>query len=347
MVFVPRPLLVMSFDALSMPVGLAREQGLVVIKLTFQLDDASEVSGCLFAAEQLPLEQDDFSGPRGELSGPLGTGRMDELAGDETLRVSHVTPRYRAVRLPGLVPHAEWTDGDLGSSTALSLSCDALRIDPERRSLVARWCGRIPEAPGDRLLVSLGRVGDTERSRPHELARAHLRFASERSPIEIGDEELALEQYALQSRAPEPRLTLERFAAISAALAEQHEPRAATLARHGIAEADFALEERAWIERIAQRSLEGDVSLALAFGESFLATQDALQEPHELDAMIHEYVAVRARLERGEDPTDVLESWNLRLSEWMRLDRHWRRRAARDRKLGAELERALAEEARA
>jgi hypothetical protein len=143
-------------------------------------------------------------------------------------------------------------------------------------------------------------------------------------------------------RAPDPRLPLQEYAAIAAELAEEREPRTAVLLRHDLDEDAWTLEERAWLERIGNAAMEGDTSLALAYGDRFVAAQDALGAPGEQARSLDDYLAIRVAMEAAEDPCAALRDRSLTLSVWMRLDRRFARARAADPALGDEMERRLA-----
>jgi hypothetical protein len=212
------------------------------------------------------------------------------------------------------------------------------------------WCGDFePRAleERDRAVVSLEASGSTRAIGERLGARAHaeLSLADVPGGAETPDaDEMALERMAMWDEAPAPSLSLERYATIAAEIAEEREPRGAVLERHDLSEDSWALEERAWLEKMGQEALEGDASTAVTYADLFVAAQDALGSPEEQEAMIHEYVAVTAELERADDPMPVLRRWSLSLAQWMRLDRHWSRRAATDERVREELARMLAVE---
>lgn len=78
------------------------------------------------------------------------------------------------------------------------------------------------------------------------------------------EEKVARYQSWIYPIAPEPALSLEAYAEISVELAERMEPRASILSRHGLDEHAFALEERAWLERVTAetRSHKGQAPTA-------------------------------------------------------------------------------------
>lgn len=254
-----------------------------------------------------------------------------------------------AEELPAVEAVAELCDHTLGSPFRIPMSCDTVWMNGDELALV--WRGDVGAdelEERDRVVVSLEPLGSARSLdvRLGQRARAKLSFAIERAELgraasSEGGDELALERLALSDEAPKPELSLQRYANVSAELAEGGEPRAAVLERHGLDEVGWALEERASLEGIAQAATQGDASLAVAYADAFVAAQDALGSPDEQEAMVHEYVAVSAELERADDPMPVLQRWSMTLAQWMRLDRHWTRRAEADDRVKEELHRML------
>ena len=98
---------------------------------------------------------------------------------------------------------------------------------------------------------------------------------------------------SMGSVAPEPRLPLSRFARISAELAEDRKERHAVLARHGIVERTWELEERAWLERMAVESLREGPTTAAVYGQLFTQHQDTLGSEAEARISVEDYANVR------------------------------------------------------
>ncbi|MFT3764215.1 MAG: hypothetical protein QM820_01645 [Minicystis sp.] len=140
---------------------------------------------------------------------------------------------------------------------------------------------------------------------------------------------------------PEPALSLDDYARTSAELAEKREPRAEVLGRRGLDEATWAVEERAWLEAMAQRATAGDGTLAAEYGEKFVAAQDALAEPHEAARTHADWAEITAAIEVSADLTKELENRGIRLSEWMRLDRRVQRAASEDEAVAEEIDTLL------
>ena len=70
---------------------------------------------------------------------------------------------------------------------------------------------------------------------------------------------------------PEPRLPLETLTTIEQTFAERREPRQDTLARHGLDEQFFAIEQRAWLEKRVRESNSDGAQAAVA--ENFTAAR--------------------------------------------------------------------------
>jgi len=155
-------------------------------------------------------------------------------------------------------------------------------------------------------------------------------------------DEDAMAAYAAWDEPVEPTLAVGDYARIAAELAEGKEPRGSTLDRHGLDEDGWALEERAWLDRMASAAMNGDASPTVEYGDRFVAEQDALARPEEAKTTLEDYAALRAAMEKTGDPPALLARRSLTLPEWMRLDRRWTRRAADDPEVAARLDRALA-----
>jgi hypothetical protein len=220
------------------------------------------------------------------------------------------------------------------------------------RGAAALWVAAVPfvdrtGAGLDRVLLSL-----EPRTRTRPMAkrlgdRARARFLFALEPEDLGSrppaldaERLTVERHLALAHTPEPALTVEDYAAVAAAVADSGS-RADTLARHDFDELAWTLEERAWLAKMAEGAMAGDVSTAVRFGELFVAAQDALGAPEEADAMVHEYVGVRVAFERETEPQLVIERWGMTLAQWLRLDRYFQRRARQNPLVATELERLL------
>lgn len=226
--------------------------------------------------------------PAGDTADSLeGLGHPDLdtplLAPDVTLRLVGLSPRgrERALRLPGLAPRA-LVMADWGPQEA-PLRCDTLWVDTEAERAVAVYRGAVfATRPGaldvKRIAVALEPAGRDRRWA--EILREQqggvlLRPDSEErarngARLELDDDDaelLALSTWVAD--APDPRLTLEEYARVSVALraARGRAARDEALRSIGFGEAAWALEERAWAERLATGAARGDASLARRLDE--------------------------------------------------------------------------------
>jgi hypothetical protein len=145
------------------------------------------------------------------------------------------------------------------------------------------------------------------------------------------------------SVAPEPRLPLSRFARISAELAEDRKERHAVLARHGIVERTWELEERAWLERMAVESLREGPTTAAVYGQLFTQHQDTLGTEAEARISVEDYANVRFAMDVSPDPAEVLEQVEWSLARYGRVERRWLAAAEKDPTIAERLQRRLDE----
>jgi hypothetical protein len=320
-----RPLVLQPKDArwgdVQLPVGTVRqgEHDHLLVQLTIAED------GVTPARQQSPLPR---AGGRFALDAvPFAPAAAVELGTD-------------SIQLPGLAPRVLWVDDDLEQGDPVALACDGAWPDGHR--VVMRWRGRLasPRMARDWLLLSL-----EVDAAPRELsARLSDRGRMRISVLTDGDEADDAERAALSmARATlaehaQPTLSVEAFARISAELTEGSEPSPVTLERHGLDADDWLIEERAWLTRLGDEALAGDVASAVAFGDAFVAAQDARGEPAQLDEQLDSYVAMRAHLDLSDDPSTTLRQHGVALSQWMRLDRHWSRKMNLDQELSTHIE---------
>jgi hypothetical protein len=284
--------------------------------------------------------------------------RIAEIPADARLVLAGLSPRAprRRVALPGLAPRVLCELEGHETLAELELFCDTLIIDSDRELLTLLWRGEVPVASQaahevERLIVALLPKDDPDaidgalRALPRGhffYARSAVDFEPGAPPVPEASPQLTMARYATWSspQAPEPTLPLERYAAISAELGEQREPRAETLARHGLDEDGWTLEERGWIEAIAAGGVEGEGSLAATYGAAFVAAQERLALPAEQERSLADYARISVLMERR-DPGKVLADEKLSLPVWMRLDRRISAAAERDAALAAELDRLI------
>jgi hypothetical protein len=286
--------------------------------------------------------------------------RRAYLEPGETVRLSGLSPRgERVFELPRERPRVRAKLRGPLPEVELQMVADTLWIDVDRELMVIVWRGMLAlHRPGllDRLSVSLEPAG-TVRPWP-EILRSAGRGAfsisadpedAERAPRDAEERDSiasARSDLILGPMAPEPQLTLAAYTALAAELAEQREPRADVLRRHDLDEPGWALEERAWLEGMANQAMAGDGTLAVEYGDAFVAAQDGLAQPHEASRTHADWAEITAALEVSADLPKELTRRGLRLSEWMRLDRRVQRAASADDEVARETD-ALLEEARA
>ncbi len=255
------------------------------------------------------------------------------IESDAALELVGLSPRAarREIRLPGIYPRA-WLDQTAGRME-LTLVCDTLHLDTDFERVRCVWRGMLPDDltdfDVDGLVVSLERhdAARAEEEVLRFLPRGTFSFAQEEGPAPDGDpDELEMARYEALEHAADPEMPLERFAAISARLAEQDRPRKDVIADYDLDERTWAIEERAWVQRMGDRSMAGDGTSSAEFGERFVAEQDALAGPNE-PRRFEEYAALKAALDDSDQPAQTLKARGVSFGEWCRLDRHWGKRA--------------------
>jgi hypothetical protein len=268
-----------------------------------------------------------------------------------TLRGLSARADRRVIRIPEAVPIA-WVDSDESAGEPVDLWCDTIWIDTDRELLVMVYRGvfQIADLVDDgvsRITLALP-VGD-ELPELRDVQRDLLRGAFEPA-VELRDfedeegathlaEEAALEHFALLAEEREPTIALETYAAIAAAAAESPDHRASALAEHGLDDTSYLVEERAWLTRMGDAAMNGDVGLAMRFGELFVAAQDRLAAPGEGKETAAEYAALKVDMDDADDDAAMLAERNMTLPAWMRMERRWAQRTNDDPLLGEEIER--------
>ncbi|MGK3996667.1 DUF2169 domain-containing protein [Sorangium sp. So ce1024] len=135
---------------------------------------------------------------------------------------------------------------------------------------------------------------------------------------------------------PEPAVrpedvTVERFAAISAEIAEQRAPRAEVLRAHGIRERDWAAVER-HVRALLDRDTRAGGKLRAAHDAAYVAAVETFRGPIGLP----EYARIAVGLERGM-AGEVLDALAIQRAALMPIVRVWTKRAAGQMALSAEL----------
>jgi Uncharacterized protein conserved in bacteria (DUF2169) len=300
--------------------------------------------------------QKDFDYTHYNAASPLQ--QLASVAPDALIRLNHLSPRAeeRIVLLPGLAPRV-FLNTIYGSSAGeIDMDCDTLILDTDREAITLIFRGDVvvdslrAENLG-RLVVSLERAAEARHYTDitRELPRGHFFFATEIEDVAEGAEpvpevatELTMARYESwgHERAPDPTLSLPRYAAVSAELAEQREPRGDVLERHGLDEDRWTLEERAWGEILALHGAEAEGALAIELSRLTVAAQEDLASPEEERRTLADYARLLAAMEKR-DPASVLAGEEMTLPQWMRLDRRFGGEVSRDEGRRDELERLL------
>jgi hypothetical protein len=119
------------------------------------------------------------------------------------------------------------------------------------------------------------------------------------------------------------------YVRISAILAEKKAPRANVLAANGLDEVRWAFVEQGFLLRVATAALRGDMAPMTELDRLYGDAQDALG-PTDPIRPLDRYAELVARMESGEQASQVLASDGLSLADWARLQRAWTRRLAQD-----------------
>jgi hypothetical protein len=331
-----------------------------------ELDDELDDEGALTEEDIIMLDRIDAA--RGEISDAVrdtglpvrrqGTSfaatpqRAKYIPSDAVIELAGLTVGggRRVIQLPGLSPFCmiEMRWGDF----AVKLECDTLRIDTDREILHLVWRGQAPISTEDgsdvrRLTVSLERdnhrrelgaiYGDLQRGVfSRAIEEIDLR---EPAPPE-DDPSLRMAKYAEWKHTPEPTIEIEQYARISAEIGEKRETKAEVLRRHNLDGDGWALEERAWLERMGDAAMKGDGSLSLRYGALLIASQDALAGPGEAARTVDEYATIKVAME-SQGTAEVLQAHSMTVPEWNRLDRRMKRQGHADQTFREEMKRRL------
>jgi hypothetical protein len=270
------------------------------------------------------------------------------------------------IELPKLAPRAlvDYSQPHVRRGD-VRLFLDNIAVDIDRSMVDVTWRGLVETTPKPHLDVDRILLGwappSRWRSDPEgaweeclrELPRGLFHWAIERedvvegkNPPELTEEELAMARYRTwgHPNAAEPELPPEEAAVIAAELAEQRWPRREVLAKHGIDEYSWGIEERAWAQRLASVREDPSGGPSVDFARAFRRATEALATPREAEITPLQYVALAASMARG-DPTRALAEAGLGLAAFGRIERRFRAQAAADRAFAAELERLRTEEA--
>lgn len=293
--------------------------------------------------------------------GYVGTGATLVVEGlvDGFDRLEIQLPEHGAQAL------CDWARDDV--PTDVELYMDTVLIDLDESIVDVVWRGYVYTAPNprhdvDRVIVGWARDDEWKPSEGSEacfalvmseLPLGRFEYAWEitdvlegKTPPKLENEDLEMARYETldQIRAPKMTLTLEEHAKISAALAEERDPRATILARHGFDEFTWGVEERALGEVLQTLPMTDDVEPAqVEYARHFIAAQDALAQPEDDRFRPRDYAEITVGIE-VDDPKKVLKDHALTLGAWMRIDRKWQARMEADPALAKEVETLLAEE---
>jgi hypothetical protein len=270
------------------------------------------------------------------------------------VELTGLSPRARrlAFELPALSPRAS-LESRGRRPIAVDLVCDTLWIDTDRELLEIVWRGSVA-GEIERVVLWWSHLGAPRElaSAEPQLARGSFAYAIEERDLAGGAgpdareaAELLRARYAAWTTPPEPVLTVERYAEISAEVQEKREPLHETLRRHQLDEDWWMVEERAWMEAMSAGAMKGDASLAVRYGELFLAAQDALATPAEQARTLDDYAPIKAAMLCGGDPARVLAGAGLTLPVWMRLERRFAAEARADVDRAVAIDRRVAEAA--
>lgn len=275
--------------------------------------------------------------------------RLPEIEPGMEVQLVGLSPRaeQRTLVLPELFPRAFIDHRDRSELSECYLFCDTLLLDTDRERAVLVFRGifeltSLSAAEINRLVITLDRpsklrsTGEILRELPRGeffYARTAADLEPNAPPVPEATVELKMARFATWGyvEPPEPRLTLERYATVSAALIEQREPRAEVFRAHEVEGETWLLEERAWSAKIST-----DRALAVRYGELFVEAQDALAEPREAERGTIDYLRLVAAMDR-KPQAQVLEEAKISQPAWQRLKR----------RCSAELRRQASEKAKA
>ncbi|MEP7120932.1 MAG: DUF2169 domain-containing protein [Byssovorax sp.] len=260
--------------------------------------------------------------------------RLPEIPFDATIELFSLSTRAtkRTLGLPGLRPtvYVEHDDNRVERHDPI---IDTLWIDVEGERCVVVFredflvvSARVPDV--DRILIGVA-LREIEREEllpllPRVAPRFGVEATEPRAEAVDEDEadELMMARYATWSEAPAPTMPFEKYAGVSAELAEKREPREALLRRHGLDEDTWTLEERAWLGELARGAVQHE-GAAEDFGERYLAAQDAAAGPEEASWTLADYAELTGSLEQATDIHKVLARRGLTMGAYQRIDRRW------------------------
>lgn len=311
--------------------------------------------------DEFPFEAYSFSHPA--LPRTLGTlkeGQEFSLKLDAPYGVDgqNYFTAHMPTRSPRVLVDAQ--DGD-EKSRVQPLYLDTVVLDLEKQEMELTWRGswfrQDDPSEIDRVLVGWATEAEWDdegfAGLYKEMGWGHFEwahvydFAKEgKSPEPLDADELEGAMYdTLDSPlAPAPRRTLEAFAKIQTELNESREPRADIFRKHQTSEFHFALESRAWTERMMDESMKNPIEAPLAtrYAKALQTESDAYARPHEAERTLRQYAEIKYRMSAG-DPTKVLKHEKISLGEWIRWDRQTMTRLQSSPRAAGELEAHLTE----
>ncbi|MRG92161.1 hypothetical protein GF068_09500 [Polyangium spumosum] len=241
------------------------------------------------------------------------------------------------------------------------LFLDGVAIDLDQSTVDVTWRGLVettdkPHLDVDRIVLGWapparwtedpqGAWDDNLR----ELPRGRFRYAVTREdarkgedPPALREEELLMARYETwgHPNAAEPEMPPHEAAQVAAELSEGRWTRAEVLARHGIDEYTWGIEERAWAQRLASVREEPDGGPSAEYVRAFQRASQELATPREAEITPEEFVEIAAKMRR-EDPTKVLAKAGLGIAAFGRIERRFREKAAEDKAFAAELARLV------
>ncbi len=273
--------------------------------------------------------------------------RVDVIDPAATIELHGLSRRSaeRLIELPGLVPQVTVADRFRGVRE-VAMRTDTLWLDVDRELVVLVWRGDVEVIENgselERIIMSIERA---ERPRSHEqvlplLQRGQVAYAVRpvdlepgAEPIPTDDDVLRIHRYKTwRSKAPRPTISIEQYATISAELAEcsTTERRTGVMESHGFDDDRWTIEERGWLELMAQGALDGDARLAAVYSAHFVRAQDELGSEKEAKRSFDEYLDISEAMMQATEPNKTLADHDLSLSMWMRLDRRFRAEMAND-----------------
>ncbi len=311
--------------------------------------------------DEFPFEAYSFSHPALPRSlGTLKEGMEFFLQLDAPHRVDD--QNYFTARIPSRSPRVlvDAQDGD-EKSRVQPLYLDTVVLDLEKQEMELTWRGswfrQDDPSEIDRVLVGWANEAEWDdegfAGLYKEMAWGHFEWAhlydevkEGRAPEPLDEDELEAAMYdTLDSPlAPAPRRALEDLAKIQTELNESREPRADIFRKHKTSEFHFALESRAWTQKMMDESLSNPIEAPLAtrYAHALQTESNSYARPHEAERSLRHYAEVKHRMSAG-DPTKVLKHEKISLGEWIRWDRQTMTRLQASPRAAEELESHLAE----